>query len=87
MTLIQQWANNIGVTNPINGSWIESIARAYNVTLTNNNILLDIAIRLKADTTRANLYQAIAIKLSNNANITPLNGSWLARIVELTKQR
>ena len=84
MILIKQWANNIKATKPINGSWIESIARAYNVTLTNNNILLDIAIRLRADTTRANLYQAIAIKLSNNANIKPLNGSWLARIVQIT---
>jgi|LakMenEpi03Aug12_release.lakeMendotaPanAssembly.Ray.scaffolds.fasta_scaffold1539061_2 hypothetical protein len=84
MSLIQDWANNIGVTEPLNGSWINAIAEAYRAIRVNDNILLDIAIKLRANNLNGNLYQSIAIKLSNNQGIQPLNGSWLARIVELT---
>ena len=84
MSLIQDWANNIGVTEPLNGSWINAIARKYLVVQANDNILLDIALKLRVPNTNGNLYQSIAIKISNNINVAPLNGSWLARIVELT---
>ena len=84
MSLIQDWANNIGATQPVNGSWINAIAERYRVIQTNDNILLDIAIKLRVPNTNGNLYQSIAIKISNNINVAPLNGSWLARIVELT---
>ena len=87
MSLIQDWANNIGVTEPLNGSWINAIARKYLVVQANDNILLDIALKLRANNLNGNLYQSIAIKLANNQGIQPLNGSWLARIVELTSQR
>lgn len=87
MTLIQQWANNIGVTKPINGSWIEAIAQGYGATKNTGDRLADIAIKLKIDINNStgNYYQDIALKLSKG--VKPLNGSWLARIVELTKQR
>jgi len=87
MSLIEQWANNVGAVRITNGSWIDAIARAYDVIQANDNILLDIAIKLRANNTNGNLYQSIAIKLSNNQGIQPLNGSYLERIVELTSQR
>ena len=87
MTLIQQWANNIGVTKPINGSWIEAIAQKYRVTKNTGDRLKDIAIMFRIDINKStgNYYQDIALKLKTG--VKPLNGSWLARIVELTKQR
>jgi hypothetical protein len=87
MSLIEQWANNVGAVRITNGSWMDAIARAYDVIQANDNILLDIAIKLRANNLNGNLYQSIAIKLANNQGIQPLNGSWLARIVELTSQR
>lgn len=87
MSLIQDWANNVGAVRITNGSWMDAIARAYDVIQANDNILLDIAIKLRANDLNGNLYQSIAIKLANNQGIQPLNGSWLARIVELTSQR
>lgn len=87
MSLIEQWANNVGAVRITNGSWIDAIARAYDVIQVNDNILLDIAIKLRANNLNGNLYQSIAIKLSNNQGIQPLNGSYLERIVELTSQR
>ena len=87
MSLIEQWANNVGAVRITNGTWIDAIARAYDVIQANDNILLDIAIKLRANNLNGNLYQSIAIKLANNQGIQPLNGSWLARIVELTSQR
>lgn len=87
MSLIEQWANNIGVTRTDNGSWIQAIATSYEVRFPNDNTLLDIALKLRANNVNGNLYQSIAIKLSNNQGIQPLNGSYLERIVELTSQR
>jgi len=87
MSLIEQWANNVGAVRITNGSWIDAIARAYDVIQANDNILLDIAIKLRANNLNGNLYQSIAIKLANNQGIQPLNGSYLERIVELTSQR
>ena len=87
MSLIEQWANNVGAVRITNGSWVDAIARAYDVIQANDNILLDIAIKLRANDLNGNLYQSIAIKLANNQGIQPLNGSWLARIVELTEPK
>ena len=87
MSLIEQWANNVGAVRITNGTWIDAIARAYDVIQANDNILLDIAIKLRAQNTNGNLYQSIAIILANNQGIKPLNESWLAKIVELTSQK
>ena len=87
MSLIEQWANNVGAVRITNGSWMDAIARAYNVIQVNDNILLDIAIKLRALDTNGNLYQSIAIQISKNQNIEPLNGSWLERIVQLTSKK
>ena len=84
MSLIEQWANNVGAVRITNGSWMDAIAKRLNVIQANDNILLDIALKLRANDLNGNLYQSIAIKLANNQGIQPLNGSWLARIVELT---
>jgi hypothetical protein len=87
MSLIEQWANNIGAIEPVNGSWLIAIASSYNARLVNSNLLLDIAIKLNATDRNGDLYQSIAIQISKNQNITPLNGSWLERIVQLTSKR
>lgn len=84
MSLIEQWANNIGATQPVNGSWIEAIALSYNAPKIHDNRLLDIARALRALPLNGNIYHSIAIKISNNSNVLPLNGSWLSRIVQLT---
>lgn len=86
MSLIEQWANNIGVTRTENGSWIQAIATSYEVILPSDNTLLDITLKLRANDLNGNLYQSIAIQLSRNQNIQPLNGSYLERIVELTSR-
>jgi hypothetical protein len=87
MSLIEQWANNIGVRQADNGSWLRAIARSYDARLVSDNLLLDIALKLDVEDIDGNLDQSIAIQISKNQNITPLNGSWLARIVELTTRR
>ena len=87
MTLIEQWANNIGARKTDNGSWLRAIARSYSARLVSDNILLDIALTLGVEDINGNLYQSIAIAISHNEKTEPLNGSWLERIVELTSQR
>lgn len=84
MSLIEQWANNLGATRIVNGSWIEAIAQAYNVPIKSDNILLDIAIKLQVRNTEGNLYQEISLALGGRE---PLNGSWLERIVQKTRPR
>ena len=84
MSLIEQWANNIGETETINGSWIQSIAKAYNADIKSNNILLDIAIKLQVRNTEGDLYQQISLALGGTQ---PLNGSWIERIVQKTRPR
>lgn len=85
MTLLQQWANNIGATSPINGSWIEAIAQAYQAPKKTGDRLADIAIKLRVDINNStgDYYQDIAYRL--RAGSKPFNGSWLGRIVKLTQ--
>lgn len=84
MSLIEQWANNLGETETINGSWIQSIAKAYKADIKSNNILLDIAIKLQVRNTEGDLYQEISLALGGRE---PLNGSWIERIVQKTRPR
>jgi len=85
MSLIEQWANNIGVTEPVNGSWIEAIAISYESQLIYDNTLLSIKLDLAGEgVNTGNLYHDIAIALSNNENVKLKNGSYLERIVDLT---
>jgi hypothetical protein len=81
--LIEQWANNIGETQPIQGSWIEAIAQKYGAPPKYGDRLADIAAKLGVDIimSKGDHYQDIADKLGNG---TPLNGSYLDRIVQLT---
>jgi hypothetical protein len=83
MSLIEQWANNLGKTETENGSWIRTIAKYYAVSPNSVNMVKDIAIVLGFDINKSkgNYYQDIAETLGNE---TPLNGSYLARIVEIT---
>lgn len=86
MSLIEQWANNVGVTGTLNGSWIEAIAvKKYNLDLQSGNTLLSIKLDLAGEgVNTGDLYHDIAIGISGNSYIDALNGSYLERIVELT---
>jgi hypothetical protein len=79
--LIEQWAINIGATEPIGGSWIEAIAQQYEAPEVHGDRLADIAAVLGAIIQYGDHYQSIAEKLGDE---TPLNGSYLERIVQLT---
>jgi hypothetical protein len=81
--LIEQWANNIDVFKPVDGSWIEGIAQKYGATPKYGDRLLDIYSKLSGDdhSKYGDHYQDIAAKLGDD---TPLNGSYLERIVQLT---
>ena len=81
--LIEQWANNIEVTEPVNGSWIEAIAQGYEAEEVTGDRLADIAVKLGVDldSSTGDHYHDICIELGNN---NPLSGSYLERIVQLT---
>jgi len=87
MSLIEQWANKYGITEPLNGSWIEAIAIIkFNLDshhANDANTLFSIAKKIGVSSNTSDLYHDIAIQLSNNSGVEPLNGSWLERIVEL----
>ena len=83
--LIEQWALNIGVTEPIAGSWIEAIAYYYTNSTKSKfgDKLMDIynSISGSKKSKYGDHYQDIAAALGD---YTPLNGSYLERIVQLT---
>ena len=79
--LIEQWANNLGITEPSGGSWLNAIAVNINANTTKGDLLSNIATKLGAVNKEGDLYHSIATKLGNG---TPLNGSYLERIVKLT---
>jgi hypothetical protein len=79
--LIEQWANNIDVFKPVDGSWIEGIAQKYGAPYKTGDRLADIAAKLNATPKYGDIYHDIAAKLGDG---TPLNGSYLERIVQLT---
>jgi hypothetical protein len=83
MILIEQWANNINVNEPLNGSWIEAIAQEYKAEEVTGDRLADIAIKLgvRLDRSTGDHYHDICIALGKS---NPLNGSYLERIVQLT---
>lgn len=83
MILIEQWAINIGVTQPYQGSWIEAIAKRYGAPAKFGDRLMDIynAISGGEVSKYGDLYQDIAASLGDEK---PLNGSYLERIVQLT---
>lgn len=83
MILIEQWANNIQVTKPVNGSWIEAIAQKYKAPEVTGDRLADIAIKLgvNLNNSTGDHYHDISFVLGSN---TVLNGSYLERIVQLT---
>lgn len=84
MSLIQQWANNVGANNTKNGSWILAIANVIGADIDNSNILESIRAKYGESQNTGDTYRDIAINISSNKNVKPLNGSYLARIVELT---
>lgn len=79
--LIEQWANNLGITQCKKGSWLEEIAVKIGANTTKGSLIDNIANKLGATPKYGDRYHDIASKLGNG---TPLNGSYLERIVELT---
>jgi hypothetical protein len=84
MSLIEQWANNLDVTEPVNGSWIEAIRKRMNALQNTYNTIFAIGKKIGITSDTGDYYHDIAIKLSNDENVRPLNGSYLERIVDLT---
>jgi hypothetical protein len=82
--LIEQWAINIGETQPIAGSWLHAIAKRYGANTTKGDLLSNIAAKLGVDLTKStgDHYQDIALKLKSTAQSH--QGSWLSTIVKLT---
>ena len=80
MSLVERWANKEGVTEPINGSWLQALRENYGSRESGDD-LRSIAVALRADlVTYPVVIQAIAVKLG--ATI-PSNGSWLQAIIDL----
>ena len=82
--LIEQWAVNIGANQPIEGSWIEAIAKKYEAPKLTGDRLADIASKLGVDLrlSSGDHYQDIAKKLNSRA--AAYEGSWLGSIVRIT---
>ena len=80
-SLIEQWAVNIGVTQPEGGSFLNAIALKLGANTTKGDLLSNIADALGASNKDGDLYHSIAAALGDG---TPLNGSYLERIVQLT---
>ena len=83
--LIEQWANNLGLTKVEYGSWIDTIAYYYTQSIDSKfgDKLMDIfnSISSASKSNYGDHYQDIASALGDE---TPLNGSYLERIVQLT---
>lgn len=79
--LIEQWAVNIGVTQPEGGSFLNAIALKIGANTTKGDLLSNIATALGASNKDGDLYHSIAAALGDGK---PLNGSYLERIVQLT---
>jgi len=80
---MQQWCAKVGVTEPINGSWLFALCDKLKVS-TQNNALYNLAIYYEVDQRDIldgkPILQAIALKLGATR---PSNGSWLKAIVDL----
>lgn len=80
MSLYQRWANKEGITEPINGSWLQAIRENYGSRETGDD-LRAIANVVGADLrTYPVVIQSIAIALGATR---PSNGSWLQAIIDL----
>jgi hypothetical protein len=83
MDLLQQWCAKVGVTEPVNGSWLFALCDNFGVS-TQNNALYNLAIYYKVnkkDILKGKpILQAIAEKLGA---MQPSNGSWLQAIIDL----
>jgi predicted small secreted protein len=80
MDLMQQWCAKVGVTKPVNGSWLFAIAENLSIDL-NGDLWRNIAVQSFGITEPINgsWIQAIAEKLGARE---PKNGSWLKAIVD-----
>ena len=83
MDLMQQWCAKVGVTKPVNGSWLFAICNHYRVSI-DGNVLYNLALYYKVnkkDILKGKpILQAIAEKLGA---MQPSNGSWLQAIIDL----
>jgi hypothetical protein len=77
-SIIQQLANDLGITSPVNGSWIQAIAEHYGAVTSNGSWIQAWAYEVGA-TEPANGSWLVAIAVANGIT-EPLNGSWLSAI-------
>ena len=82
---LQEWANSLGVTEPVNGSWIQAIANYYDVyEPVNGSWFQGIAFSLDVlEPVNGSWIQAIAFYYSATQLV---NGNWIQAIVGGTPQ-
>lgn len=74
MTIIEKFANDLGITQPVNGSWIEAIAIHFGATESNGLWLQAWANAIGiSQPLNGSWLQAIAFEYGIFA---PVNGSW-----------
>jgi predicted small secreted protein len=80
LPLIQQFANDLGITQPVNGSWIQAIAQYYDPAEATDDWMATWANAIGVTTpVNGSWIQAICFSV----NITePVNGSWWQALVE-----
>jgi hypothetical protein len=72
-TQIQQLANNLGITAPVNGSWIEAIARFYGATKPVNGTWLQALAQNVTPGGGGIERKNITVKVNIGDNFTPYN--------------
>lgn len=78
-SFIQQWAESLGITGPVNGSWIQSIANYYSVYSADETWIESIAESLGVtEPLNGSWIQSIAHYYSVN---TTVNGNWIQAIL------
>jgi hypothetical protein len=81
MSLIQDYAKKIGVTQADNGSWLSAIAVARRVnTERSTDLLLDIVKSHNVRPSSGDLWQDLAI---HEGAREPINGSWLQALINI----
>jgi len=81
MSLIQDYAKKIGVTQADNGSWLSAIAVARRVnTERSTDLLLDIVKSFGVTPSSGDLWQDLAVKQGARE---PVNGSWLKALIDI----
>ncbi len=73
---IEEWANSLGISEPVNGTWIQAIKEYYGGEIVNGTHLMSIVESLDADVVNGTMIEGIMTDLGYTKN----NGSFTAGI-------